>query len=159
MAAIQLCDAGLISEETKEEFNSYSTKRRATQFGWKANYDCAAKILELPRSSERLVADAYKAYGKGLIALPSVSFAEQVSIEEVIDSAGGPQRPSDNEHTGHSDIETDLDFPGHVKMLENDYERLWKHIRLFSGPSYTNQGGMAKNFGEYVLRPVLAAVP
>ncbi|MCZ9306401.1 ImmA/IrrE family metallo-endopeptidase [Corynebacterium sp. c8Ua_181] len=93
VAAIQLCDAGLISEETKEELRSYSTKRLASQFGWKANYDHAARISELPRSSERLVADAYKAYNQGLIALPSVAFAEQVSIEEVIDSTDSAQRP------------------------------------------------------------------
>lgn len=38
---------------------------------------------------------------------------------------------------------------GHVKVLKDDYGRLWKHIRLFSGPGYTTQGGMAKNLGEY----------
>jgi len=107
-AAIQLCDAGLISEEIKEELKSYSTKQLASQFGWKANYDHAARISKLPRASERLVADAYKAYDRGLIALPSVAFAEQVSIEEVIDSTASAQRPSNNEHTGSSDIEADL---------------------------------------------------
>lgn len=56
VAAIQLCQAGRISEETKEELKSYSTKRLASQFGWKADYDYAAKISALPRSSERLVA-------------------------------------------------------------------------------------------------------
>ena len=108
VAAIQLCEAGLISEETKEELKSYSAKRLASQFGWKANYDYAAKISELPRSSERLVADAYKAYDQGLIALPSVAFAEQVSIEEVIDSTGGAQRSPNDEPTGSNDIEADL---------------------------------------------------
>ena len=38
---------------------------------------------------------------------------------------------------------------GHVKVLADDYDRLWKHIHLFSGPGYTIQGGMAKNLGEY----------
>ncbi|PCC83285.1 toxin [Corynebacterium accolens] len=108
VAAIQLCEAGVISEETKEELKSYSAKRLASQFGWKANYDYAAKISELPRSSERLVADAYKAYDKGLIALPSVAFAEQVSIEEVIDSTSDAQRPLNSEQTERSDIEADL---------------------------------------------------
>ena len=108
VAAIQLCAAGVISEEAKEELKSYSTKRLASQFGWKANYDHAARISKLPRASERLVADAYKAYDRGLIALPSVAFAEQVSIEEVIDSTASAQRPSNNEHTGSSDIEADL---------------------------------------------------
>lgn len=124
VAAIQLCDAGPISEETKEELKSYSAKRLASQYGWKANYDYAAKISELPRSSERLVADAYRAYDQGLIALPSVAFAEQVSIEEVVDSTGGPQHPSDNEHTGHSDIETDLDFPDQTWSHESARGRL-----------------------------------
>lgn len=119
VATIQLCEAGLISEETKEELKSYSTKLLASQFGWKTNYDYAAKISELPRSSERLVADAYRAYDQGLIALPSVAFAEQVSIEEVIDSTGGAQRPSDDEHTGQSEIETDLDFPDHTWPRES----------------------------------------
>ncbi|MDV2432837.1 ImmA/IrrE family metallo-endopeptidase [Corynebacterium tuberculostearicum] len=108
VAAIQLCQAELISEETKEELKSYSTKRLASQFGWKANYDYAAKISELPRSSERLVADAYKAYNQGLIALPSVAFAEQVSIEEVIESTGGAQHSPTNGHAGSTDIEADL---------------------------------------------------
>lgn len=44
---------------------------------------------------------------------------------------------------------TSLVAHGHVKVLEDDYERLWKHIRLFSGPGYTIRGGMAKNLGEY----------
>ncbi|PCC83284.1 hypothetical protein COM45_04280 [Corynebacterium accolens] len=44
---------------------------------------------------------------------------------------------------------TSLVAHGHVKVLEDDYERLWKRIRLFSGPGYTIQGGMAKNLGEY----------
>ena len=44
---------------------------------------------------------------------------------------------------------TSLVTHGHVKVLEDDYGRLWKHIRLFSGPGYTTQGGMAKNLGEY----------
>lgn len=44
---------------------------------------------------------------------------------------------------------TSLDAHGHVKVLKDGYERLWKHIRLFSGPGYTVQGGMAKNLGEY----------
>lgn len=108
VAAIQLCQAELISEETKEELKSYSTKRLASQFGWKADYDYAAKISELPRSSERLVADAYKAYNQGLIALPSVAFAEQVSIEEVIDSTGDPQLSSNDNPTGSNDIDADL---------------------------------------------------
>lgn len=91
-AAIQLCEAGLISEETKEELKSYSAKRLASQFGWKANYDHAAKISELPRSSERLVADAYKAYDRGLIALSSVallnkSALRKSSIQRVMRSA------------------------------------------------------------------------
>ncbi|MBS5998467.1 MAG: hypothetical protein E6898_10060 [Corynebacterium sp.] len=38
---------------------------------------------------------------------------------------------------------------GHVKVLADDYDRLWKHIYLFSGRGYTIQGGMAKNLGEY----------
>lgn len=96
------------SEETKEELKSYSAKRLASQFGWKANYDHAAKISELPRSSERLVADAYKAYDRGLIALSSVAFAEQVSIEEVIDPTSDAQRPPNSEHTDRGDIEADL---------------------------------------------------
>lgn len=108
VAAIQLCVAGLISEQAKEELKSYSTKRLASQFGWKANYDHAARISKLPRASERLVADAYKAYNQGLIALPSVAFAEQVNIEEVLDSTGDAQRSSNNEHTGSNDIEADL---------------------------------------------------
>ncbi|WP_225746634.1 ImmA/IrrE family metallo-endopeptidase [Corynebacterium sp. Marseille-P4611] len=108
VAAIQLCQAERISEETKEELKSYSTKRLASQFGWKADYDYAAKISELPRSSERLVADAYKAYNQGLLALPSVAFAEQVSIEEVIDSTGDPQRSSNDDSTGSNDIDADL---------------------------------------------------
>ena len=37
----------------------------------------------------------------------------------------------------------------HVKVIEDDYALLWKHIRLFSGPGYTIQGGMAKHLGEY----------
>lgn len=44
---------------------------------------------------------------------------------------------------------TSLVTHGHVKVLEDDYERLWKHIHLFSGPGYTIQDGMAKNLGEY----------
>lgn len=108
VAAIQLCQAGHISEETKEELKSYSTKRLASHFGWKADYDYAAKISALPRSSERLVADAYKAYDQGLIALPSVAFAEQVSIKEVLESTGGSQRQLNNEHVDRSDIEADL---------------------------------------------------
>lgn len=124
VAAFQLCDAGLISEEIKEEVKSYSAKRLASQFGWKANYDYAAKISELPRSSERLVADAYRAYDQGLIALPSVAFAEQVSIEGVIDSTGGPQRPPDNEPTENSDNGADLDFPGQTWSRESARGRL-----------------------------------
>lgn len=38
---------------------------------------------------------------------------------------------------------------GHIKVLADDYDRLWKHIHLFSGPGYTIQGGIAKNLGEY----------
>lgn len=108
VAAIQLCAAGVISEEAKEELKSYSTKRLASQFGWKANYDHAARISKLPRASERLVADAYKAYDQGLVALSSVAFAEQVNIEEVLDSTGGSQRPSQDEHTDRNNIEADL---------------------------------------------------
>lgn len=108
VAAIQLCAAGVISEEAKEKLKSYSTKRLASQFGWKANFDHAARISKLPRASERLVADAYKAYDQGLVALSSVAFAEQVNIEEVLDSTGGAQGPSNNEHTGSNDIEADL---------------------------------------------------
>ncbi|MHC2546951.1 ImmA/IrrE family metallo-endopeptidase [Corynebacterium hesseae] len=123
-AAFQLCDAGLISEEIKEEVKSYSAKRLASQFGWQANYDYAAKISELPRSSERLVADAYRAYDQGLIALPSVAFAEQVSIEGVIDSTGGLQRPPDSEPTENSDTGADLDFPGQTWSRESARGRL-----------------------------------
>lgn len=38
---------------------------------------------------------------------------------------------------------------GHVKVLKDNYGRLWKYIHLFSGRGYTIQGGMAKNLGEY----------
>ena len=62
----------------------------------------------MPRASERLVADAYKAYDQGLVALPSVAFAEQVNIEEVLDSTGGSQRPAQDGHTDRNDIEADL---------------------------------------------------
>ena len=39
---------------------------------------------------------------------------------------------------------------GHIKVLEDDMDRLFKHIRLFAGPRFSIQGGMAKNLGEYV---------
>ncbi|KKO81468.1 hypothetical protein WU87_00975 [Corynebacterium minutissimum] len=38
---------------------------------------------------------------------------------------------------------------GHVHVLDDDMDRLFKHIRLFAGPRYSIQGGMAKNLGEY----------
>ena len=42
------------------------------------------------------------------MALSSVAFAEQVNIEEVLDSTGGSQRPSQDEHTDRNNIEADL---------------------------------------------------
>ena len=39
---------------------------------------------------------------------------------------------------------------GHVHVLDDDKDRLFKHIRLFAGPRFSIQGGMAKNLGEYV---------
>ncbi|QRP98362.1 hypothetical protein I6J72_02030 [Corynebacterium sp. FDAARGOS 1242] len=38
---------------------------------------------------------------------------------------------------------------GHVHVLDDDMDRLFKHIRLFAGPRFSIQGGMAKNLGEY----------
>lgn len=43
-----------------------------------------------------------------------------------------------------------LSAHGHVTVLEDDMDRLFKHIRLFAGPRYSIQGGMAKNLGEYI---------
>lgn len=37
---------------------------------------------------------------------------------------------------------------GHVQVLDDDMDRLFKHIRLFAGPRYSIQGGMAKNLGQ-----------
>ena len=45
---------------------------------------------------------------------------------------------------------TSLITHGHIKVLEDDMDRLFKHIRLFAGPRFSIQGGMAKNLGEYV---------
>lgn len=39
---------------------------------------------------------------------------------------------------------------GYVHVLDDDMDRLFKHIRLFAGPRFSIQGGMAKNLGEYV---------
>ena len=39
---------------------------------------------------------------------------------------------------------------GHVHVLDDDMDRLFKYIRLFAGPRFSIQGGMAKNLGEYV---------
>ncbi|MDK8762763.1 hypothetical protein QP922_02850 [Corynebacterium sp. MSK218] len=38
---------------------------------------------------------------------------------------------------------------GHVHVLDDDMDRLFKHIRLFAGPRFSIQSGMAKNLGEY----------
>ena len=38
---------------------------------------------------------------------------------------------------------------GHEHVLNDDMDRLFKHIRLFAGPRFSIQGGMAKNLGEY----------
>lgn len=37
---------------------------------------------------------------------------------------------------------------GHVHVLDDDMDRLFKHIRLFAGPRFSIQGGMAKNLGK-----------
>jgi len=39
---------------------------------------------------------------------------------------------------------------GHVHVLNDDMDRFFKFIRLFAGPRFSIQGGMAKNLGEYV---------
>lgn len=109
VAAIQLHQAGLISKDTKEELRNHTAKGLASRFGWKASYDHARKIAALPRASERLVADAYKAYAKGLIALSTVAFAEQVSPEEVADSMHAAPSSISQNFTGQHDIEADLE--------------------------------------------------
>ena len=109
VAAIQLHQAGLISKETKEDLRSHTAKKLASRFGWKATYDHACKIAQLARASERLVADAYKAYAQGLIALPTVAFAEQVTPEEVADSMYAAPGSVGKNLTGQRDIEADLE--------------------------------------------------
>lgn len=109
VAAIQLHQAGLISKDTKEELRNHTAKGLASRFGWKASYDHARKIAALPRASERLVADAYKAYSQGLITLSTVAFAEQVSPEEVADSMHAAPRFTSKQPTGQRDIDADLD--------------------------------------------------
>lgn len=37
---------------------------------------------------------------------------------------------------------------GHVQVLDDDMDRLFKHIRLFAGPRFSIQSGMAKNLGQ-----------
>lgn len=109
VAAIQLYQAGLMSNDTKEELKSHTAKKLASRFGWKATYNHACKIAQLPRASERLVADAYKAYAQGLITLPTVAFAEQVSPEEVADSMYAAPVSVGQTPTGQCDIEVDLE--------------------------------------------------
>lgn len=109
VAAIQLHQAGLMSKDTKEELKNHTAKKLASRFGWKATYDHACKVAQLPRASERLVADAYKAYALGLIALPTVAFAEQVSPEEVADSMYAAPGSVGKNLTGQRDIEADLE--------------------------------------------------
>ncbi|OFK30036.1 hypothetical protein HMPREF2822_00580 [Corynebacterium sp. HMSC062E11] len=38
---------------------------------------------------------------------------------------------------------------GHVHVLDDDMDRLFKYIRLFAGPRFSIQGGMAKSLGNY----------
>ncbi len=109
VAAIQLHQAGLISKDIKEELKNHTAKGLASRFGWKATYDHARNIAALPRVSERLVADAYKAYSQGLITLSTVAFAEQVSPEEVADSLHADRSSVSQNLTGQHDIEADLD--------------------------------------------------
>ena len=109
VAAIQLYQAGLMSNDTKEELKSHTAKKLASRFGWKATYNHACKIAQLPRASERLVADAYKTYAQGLIALPTVAFAEQVTPEEVTDSMYAAPVSVGQTPTGQCDIEVDLE--------------------------------------------------
>ena len=109
VAAIQLHQAGLISKETKEELRDHTAKGLASRFGWKASYDHARKIADLPRASERLVADAYTAYSQGLIDLSTVAFAEQVNPEEVTDSMQTAPRSVNQNLTDQRGIEADLD--------------------------------------------------
>ncbi|MGV0362933.1 ImmA/IrrE family metallo-endopeptidase [Corynebacterium minutissimum] len=109
VAAIQLHQAGLISKDIKEELKNHTAKGLASRFGWKATYDHARKIAALPRASERLVADAYKAYSQGLITLSTVAFAEQVSPEEVADSMHADRSAVSQNLTGQHDIQADLD--------------------------------------------------
>ena len=109
VAVIQLHQAGLISKETKEELRDHTTRRLASRFGWKASHDHARKIAALPRASERLVADAYKAYSQGLVTLSTVAFAEQVSPEEVADSMQTAPSSVSQNLTDQHDIVADLD--------------------------------------------------
>lgn len=134
VATIQLCEAGLISEETKEELKSYSTKLLASQFGWKPTTITPPRFQSCPvppRGSLPMPIGPTTRGSSLFLRLPSLnkSALRKLSTQRVARSAHPTTNTQDKAKSKLT--WTSLITHGHVKVLEDDYERLLKQIRLF----------------------------
>lgn len=103
MAAIAAANAGVIGEDTKEDFKQYSTFSLAQQFGWADQYRAMQETSSQKRAPQRLLQRVIRAYQQGVISLQAVATLRQVPLEQVqaeFDEAGiFPQPLPDFEFT------------------------------------------------------------
>lgn len=103
VAAIQLKEAGLISEEVCDELSKeWSAPKLASLYGWREQYNADALVSDQPRPSPRLVADATKGYRKGVVSSSAVALARGISSEQVkqeLATAPAEPQPTDSPFT------------------------------------------------------------
>ncbi|GAB3699277.1 ImmA/IrrE family metallo-endopeptidase [Corynebacterium nasicanis] len=81
LAAIALCDHGVIDDVTKDEWRRMTTPRLATRFGWSDRYAALARDSSTPRVPQRLVARAIAGYEAGVISAQTIATLRSMPVD------------------------------------------------------------------------------
>lgn len=111
IVAIQLAQAGYITEDQKQQWRGLSTPRLAARYGWSEQYAALQQESSTHRSPQRLLARATEGYllnALSLTALARIRQSPEHRVAEEFDSLGLRPREQQAEWSDSSDL-TDAD--------------------------------------------------
>lgn len=83
IAGIVMRDAGLIEEQTQQEWRRYTTPQLATRYGWSDHYAGLVDDSNRLRSPQRLVARAVAGYREGVVRAQTIATLRGTSVEVI----------------------------------------------------------------------------
>lgn len=95
MAAIQMREAGFISEATCAAWRNTATAFLATTYGWLDQYRALVAEAQMPRTPQNLMQRAIEGYHQGMLSLVELAFWYRMEPAELLKVIGPPRGADD----------------------------------------------------------------